>query len=284
MSPRIQNETPPSEWREPKRKARERHGRPSIARMAKGLCASLALALALVLQTGCVIDLTEGESPAIYGSDFQIYDVIGDSDDRQDDEASKGTGATRSSRTLYTANVRESLQLPDLPAGCEEVALACVLRAYGFDATAEELIEEYLPIDPTFTDFVDSYGGDPYTGGGAYPPAIVITADRYFESKDVNAAAEDLTGSSFDDISERVREGQPILVWTTMYMNEPHWSSRTYESEEWYSNEHCVVVYGVHDDAVLVSDPLDGMVRRDLEEFADLYSECGSMAVAIGLR
>lgn len=38
-------------------------------------------------------------------------------------------------------------------------------------------------------------------------------------------------------------------------------------------------MYGLEDGRVLVSDPLEGLVSRDADEFGRLYEACGSHAV-----
>ena len=73
----------------------------------------------------------------------------------------------------------------------------------------------------------------------------------------------------------------PVILWTTMYQEEPSFSGQEIGPYEWYTNEHCVVVYGSEGDEVLVSDPLDGLVKRDRAYFSALFETCGSMAVVI---
>lgn len=182
------------------------------------------------------------------------------------------------------AQIEELLQYPELPAGCESVALACVLRSMGFDASGAEIVDGYLAIDPTCTDFVTSFAGDPYWGGGTLPPAIVDAANAYLAAQGDAAsglAARDLTGLSYENLLMIVGEGYPVLVWTTMYGEEPAFTGEVIDGWSWYFNEHCVVLYGVEGSEVLVSDPLEGLVRRDATAFGYLYEACGSMAVAI---
>lgn len=182
------------------------------------------------------------------------------------------------------AQIEELLQYPELPAGCESVALACVLRSMGFDASGTEIVDEYLAIDPTCTDFVTSFAGDPYWGGGTLPPAIVDAANAYLAAQGDAAsglAARDLTGLSYENLLVIVGKGYPVLVWTTMYGEEPAFTGEVVDGWSWYFNEHCVVLYGIEGSEVLVSDPLEGLVKRDTSEFGYLYEACGSMAVAI---
>ena len=180
-----------------------------------------------------------------------------------------------------SSNVGELLQLPKYPAGCESVALACLLQAYGLDVTEDEIIKEYLPIDIWYNDFLYHYGGSPYNDGMAFPPAIVRAANSYFEDNTVAAKAVDITGTSFEELCEMVEAGQPVLVWTTVYMESPWWSDMRYGPARLYNNEHCVVMYGVEGDKVLVSDPLEGLMERRMSDFKYIYEVAGEFAATI---
>lgn len=182
------------------------------------------------------------------------------------------------------AQVGELLQLPEYPAGCEPVSLTIVLRSLGFEADPSEVIEGYLPVDPTSSDYVHEYGGSVYVDGGTMPPAIVTAANAYLADQGDAAdglAARDITGTTYAELLDLVEQGYPVLAWTTMYMGEPQFTGFVQEGYEWYYNEHCVVLYGIEGDEVLVSDPLEGLVRRDAAEFGRLYETCGCMAVVI---
>lgn len=180
----------------------------------------------------------------------------------------------------FTSEIEEILQNPVLPAGCEPVALTCVLRSMGFDLSLTEIADGYLDINYE-GDFVYRYSGSPYVTGAGYPPSIVSAANAYLNSQNATYAAQDITGTDFSALLERVEAGYPVLVWTTMYMGEPDFTGIYIDEYEWYSNEHCVVLYGVDGQDVLVSDPLEGLVYRDTDEFARLYETCGSMALVI---
>ena len=66
-----------------------------------------------------------------------------------------------------------------------------------------------------------------------------------------------------------------------MYLGEPDMTGIMVESYEWYNNEHCVVLYGLEGETALVSDPLEGLVERDAQEFARIFEACGNMAIVI---
>lgn len=224
---------------------------------------------------------SEGEkasSPKAAAEDATAEDVAGGASEAEAE-------APEADRTLSAASVGELLQMPALPAGCESVALTCVLRSMGFDLGLTDIVDGYLDIDPTRSDYVTGFGGDPRTGGGALPPAMVTAANRYLAAQgEQGIEARDVTGTSFDGLLAQVSEGRPVLVWTTMYMADPAFTGYERDGWRWYSNEHCVVLYGVDGEDVLVSDPLEGLVRRDAAQFQRLYEACGSMAMALYTR
>lgn len=191
-------------------------------------------------------------------------------------------GDTTPSLVRYTKLVEETLQYPELPAGCESVSLASVLRAMGYEVSPTEIVDDYLPYDELMYDFVTAYAGSPYLeeGGGAFPPAMVTAANAYLNEHGASERAQDLTGSSFEELTTWVKSGRPVLVWTTMYMDDPVFSYEL-EGNVWYINEHCVVLCGVDGEYAQVMDPLEGMVAREVSEFARIYEACGSHALVI---
>lgn len=182
----------------------------------------------------------------------------------------------------YTTHVKELLQYPELPTGCESVSLTCVLQAMGYELSKTDIAENYLPVDTVEFDFIDHFAGDPSSesGAGAFPPAMVTTANAYLEAQDATEKANDISGCTFEELKAYVDEGYPVMVWTTMYMVEPY---VLYEVDgyPWYINEHCVVLYGVDGESAQVMDPLEGLVERDVSEFARIYEACGSYAMVI---
>lgn len=175
--------------------------------------------------------------------------------------------------------VEEFLQFPVLQGGCEVASLSCVLRSMGYDEVDEYTIaDEYLE----YGDTVSGYSGDPYYFGAAFPPPMMEAADAFLEDKGASERAVDLSSQPFDVIASWVEAGYPVLVWSTMYMEEPELTGEGIEPYEWWDNEHCVVAYGFDEAGdVLVMDPLEGLVVRDGEEFARIYEVCGSLAFVI---
>lgn len=67
-----------------------------------------------------------------------------------------------------------------------------------------------------------------------------------------------------------------MLIWTTEAMASPSGGGGS-----WYYPEHCVVIYGVEDDGVLISDSLAGLVVRDRSRFQSIYEAIGRPAMVV---
>ena len=178
----------------------------------------------------------------------------------------------------YTASqsVGEALQLPDYPAGCEPMSLCILLEAYEYDATMPGIM---LYFERSETDFVNAYWGSEYSEGAAYPPAVVEAANRYLLNRGSKMEAVDLTGVPWEAVEWLMDEGQPVMAWVTVGYHWPIWSEWKVEGRPMYANEHCVVLYGLEDGKAKVSDPLEGMIEVDAEQFRDVWERCGRMAV-----
>lgn len=189
-------------------------------------------------------------------------------------------------RRVYIKDVPKLLQTPELPTGCESIALTIVLQSYGFELEKTEIAKKYLTFG---TDMATSYVGDPFSnnGAGCFPPAVVDAANKYLKERNDRRTARNITGESIDDLCEYVDNGLPVIVWSSMYMASPDKTGGAYsyqgKSYQWYRSEHCVVLYGYDKtkDVYLVSDPLVGLVERDASAFKSIYDMIGKYAVVI---
>lgn len=184
----------------------------------------------------------------------------------------------RLSQAEFTDHVAEKIQFGVMDGGCEIVSLGIALESMGIDADLDSIVRDYLDLNGSYA---TGYSGSPYSVGAGYPAGIVEAANEYLGELSSTYSAHDLTGSSFDDLKQIVERGYPVLVWTTMGCAEPHFTGITDHKVEWYSNEHCVVMYGFDGPSVLASDPIDGLVERDEKRFRHVYDACGNMALAI---
>lgn len=183
--------------------------------------------------------------------------------------------------------MKNILQNPELPTGCESVALAMVLQFYDFPVKKTTIADQYL--DYSSDNFVSSFVGNPRSGNGAgcYAPAITKAANKYLEEKESELRAEDISGTALEDLYPYIESGQPVLVWNTMYMQQPEFTGAAYtengKTYRWYRKEHCVVLCGYDKEkgTVTVNDPLDGIIERNAADFEAIYDLTGQMAVLI---
>ncbi len=178
------------------------------------------------------------------------------------------------------------LQNPELPTGCESVALTIALHHYGYNIGKTVIADSYLPYN---SNYAIGFFGSPYSyyGGGCFAPAITTAANNFLTSRQSSYKAKDITGTSFQELYNYIDRGHPVIVWGTMYMKDPvftgasvSWNGRRYL---WYRMEHCMVLYGYDkkSDTVKISDPLIGYVTRNRADFEHLYNITGKNAVVI---
>lgn len=191
--------------------------------------------------------------------------------------------ATTVSREVVDIGVPAIFQNPELPTGCESVALTEALNYYGFGLSKTTIADYYMPWSGY--DFVYSFMGNPHTDYGAaiMAPGITNTANDFLRSKGSSLRATELTGASLRSLFGYLDRGAPIVVWNTMYMYEPGGVQAYQDGYEMRSNTHAVTLsgYDPFNDAVLVADPLSGRVWRDRWDFERLYNIMGRQAVVI---
>lgn len=194
----------------------------------------------------------------------------------------------RSMEDYVALEVPSIMQRPELPTGCEAVALTILLHYWGYeDLGKSEIVDNYLTYDAT--DFVTSYVGDPRTenGAGIYAPGLTRAANRFLAEQDTGRRARDLTGTSFEGLLAYVSQGDPVVVWNTINMQEPGEINAHYYYEgriyNFYKEEHCMVLCGYDrvKNEVLVSDPQAGLVWRDADAFSAIYETMGENAMTI---
>lgn len=178
-------------------------------------------------------------------------------------------------------------QYPELPTGCESVALVSALQYAGFDVEKTEIASNWL--SRSDVDFVNAFMGDPFdvSGHSCMAPALTSAANAYLEQQSSTLGATDITGASFTDVLAKVSAGTPVVVWCTIDLADPGAAyAVAYENGfeyALYADSHCVVLsgYDLEANIVYVSDPLAGQVAYPLDTFAQRYYQLGSQAVVI---
>lgn len=177
-------------------------------------------------------------------------------------------------------------QNPELPTGCESVALTMLLKYYGFELDKTTIASEYLIYS---SNFVEGFIGNPFTqsGGGIYSPGLTRTANKYLNSQESELNAKNITDSTPEELYRYVSESTPVVIWNTVYNlpNNPtgnvvKWGEKEYV---WDRCEHCMVLsgYDLERNVVIVHDPIEGVVERDADVFWERYEKLGSMALII---
>ena len=191
------------------------------------------------------------------------------------------------------------LQKPELPTGCEVTSLAMLLNYLGYNADKVELSRNHLPKMQFYynedgalcgADFRSTFVGDPESeySYGCYAPCIVTAANSYLSAVGAGAQARDITGTSLEELFDRIDSGSPVLIWITAdglaasYLTET-WLTPEGYTVQWRRNEHCAVLTGYDCGAgvVYVSDPLYGNTTYDMSLLRTRYGEMGCQCVVI---
>ena len=182
------------------------------------------------------------------------------------------------------------MQYPELPTGCESVALTNLLNYYGFGLSKTTIAGHYLPLSRS-NNFVTAFAGDPFTGTGGFngcvAPAIVIAGNNYLSAAGSSLRAVDVSFSSIPALKSRLSCGQPIEVWNTEWGGYPggRYAASWYNGHSYglWGGNHAVVLKGYDDEEgiVYVSDSISGDVTRDAKVFFSTWQMMDSQAVAI---
>ena len=182
------------------------------------------------------------------------------------------------------------MQYPELPTGCESVALTNLLNYYGFGLSKTTIAGHYLPLSWS-NNFVTAFAGDPFTGTGGFngcvAPAIVIAGNNYLSAVGSSLRAVDVSFSSIPALKSRLSCGQPIEVWNTEWGGYPggRYAASWYNGHSYglWGGNHAVVLKGYDDEEgiVYVSDSISGDVTRDAKVFFSTWQMMDSQAVAI---
>lgn len=230
------------------------------------------------------------ETAGCFGSVSENYSV------ESSTEPEETTEEKRSSHVIE--NFGLTLQMPELPTGCEITALTMVLNYYGCDADKMTMATEYLPISSSYFYYGDDgtlYGpdlnnyfvGDPLTTGGYIcgTGAIITAANDYLEDVNSSLRAEDITGSSPEELYQLVNEDTPVVVWVTVYMTErtdvSGWYTENGEYVDWSTSDHGAVLIGYSEDTVTIADPISGIVTYDRQDFENVFESRGNKCVIL---
>lgn len=202
-----------------------------------------------------------------------------------------------SSETETVIDVPYISQEGTLPNGCEAVCAVMLLRHAGFDISAEDFIDGYLPMGEVTIRWGCRYGPDPklaYAGDprseknglGCFAPVIATALNDYLPS---DYRAQNVSGASLATLKSRyIDKGIPVAVWVTVGMEKIdkiiQWQSTDRDESFLYpANEHCMVLCGYDGENYIFADPYGsaGIVKYPAEEAVTAYNSMGMQAVVI---
>ncbi|MCI1858281.1 MAG: C39 family peptidase [Sporolactobacillus sp.] len=186
-------------------------------------------------------------------------------------------------------------QRPELPTGCEAVALTMALRYYGIDVDKQAVVRQMprstAPLIRN-TDGSIRTAGDPENGFVGDPMGDGITINPNPLKRVLDCYRDGgiaLYAQPFAVIARYVAAGSPTLVWFTITheLPEPR-SYRTPDGRRIRSPRplHCIVVTGSDDHAVWFNDcestPLSGKnVAVAKNKFIRIYDAMGRRALVV---
>ena len=181
-------------------------------------------------------------------------------------------------------------QYPELPTGCESVALTNLLNYYGFGLGKTIIADYYLPKGSN-GNFVTAFDGNPRrsSGGlmGCVAPAITIAGNNFLRAAGSGKQAKDVSFSSISSIKNRLTFGQPVEMWNTEWGSWPggRYAARWYNGHSYglWGGNHAVVLKGYDDEQgiVYLSDSINGNVTRNAQVFFGTWQQMDSQAVVI---
>ncbi len=202
------------------------------------------------------------------------------------------TGGAYRDRPLHpnsvVLNVPCTIQNPELPTGCESVALTNALNYYGFGLGKTVIADAYMP--KSSWDFVTAFWGNPHSasnGNCISAPGLTNTANSFLISRGSSLRAHDVTGTGFYDLYSYLEAGHPVIIWSTIGMQNlgscyatQAYGGRVYRT---YTNSHTVVLRGFNRSlgTVYIADSLAGYVSNSAQRIASLYSQRGAQAVVL---
>ncbi|GAY72782.1 C39 family peptidase [Lentilactobacillus kosonis] len=160
--------------------------------------------------------------------------------------------------------------------GCEAASLLEGLHSQGklLEVNYGEFLKK-MPIDQAGNPN-RGFGGSPFRNAHGKFEAIFVKPLADWAANYTNY--RDLSNQGVESIYESVKNGDPVLAYVTVHFEEP--KIETYPFGEVPINNHAVLVDGITDFRVHVSDPIDGTYYLDKAKFVHIY-QTRNMALAI---
>lgn len=195
-------------------------------------------------------------------------------------------------------NVKTIKQYPDYPTGCESMSALMLLNYYGIDITADEFIDDYLPMSCLPMGAKTVYAEDPskyFIGDprdknsyGCYAPVIEKALNGVFTDESFTASA--VNGENLKSIAEQtIKHGKPAIVWVSMHMKPTtvgqDWTLPDGKRFTWTAGEHCMLLVGYSETEYYFNDPMTGKVTAYPKMLCEeRFSEMGGQAVLVDVK
>ena len=189
----------------------------------------------------------------------------------------------RNKNEKVTLNVPCYMQNPQLPTGCEAVALTNALNYWGCGLSKTTIADHWLLRG---SNGVYNFIGNPraWSGWIICAPGLANTAHRYLAS----VGRDDIETMIVKDeplwkLCHFIDQGYPVVVWTTIGMGAPGSLSAMKSGYPLRSNNHAVVLTGYNPKTgnYQVADSLAGIKWRDGSRFGYLYAMMGRQALVV---
>lgn len=231
-------------------------------------------------------------------SDISLYGL--ESSEKTNFEFSKLSEISSDKKSEILINVPKMSQLRVLPTGCESVSATMLLSFYGYDVSVNDFVDKYLEKKEVseYPDPNSAFVGSPYDNNsyGCFAPCIAKAMNKILKN---GQTARAIKAETLENIIEKyIKNGTPVLVWTTMNMRKTQYRKswkigyvdenseyKKGDNFSWPGNEHCVVLVGYNEKDYLVNDPLKEKNKilsyYDKKLFNERYREQGSQIVVI---
>lgn len=263
-------------------------------------CSVLMMSAAMILITGMTADKTV---PAMFGTDLvsEYGSAVTDTGifnktvsvtytDPQTATSSEILLVKKEISVSAHIDIKNILQNPELPTGCEITSLAQVLCFYNYNADKELLADNYLTKAMIGeADLNTAFISDPRSerSYGCNAPVIVDAAEKYLADNGHAHVPVNITGSDPYDLYSLIDSGIPVIVWSTIALEKAEesylWDMDDGNSVYFMINEHCTVLtgYNFKTKTVSFSDPLYGKVTYSMSKFEERFEQMGRQAIYI---
>ena len=201
--------------------------------------------------------------------------------------------------TYHRIQVKNIMQKPELPFGCEIVSLTIVLNHYGFGVDKMYMSDNYLKKVPFWEKNGERYGADPYeafpgdpadpTGSGCFAAVITESAERFLADNKSDYIAVNTSGMSLNELCHNyIDKDIPVIIWITScdlheIVYRHTWKTKDGRTIHFPSYQHCVVLtgYDTKKKIVYIADPLVGNTTYDMKLLKKRFKELGSESVVV---